>query len=222
MARSIAARRHGDDFQARLFWLRAALLLDPHSNVIKVAYETGPKSFDDILVEYDPKAAPQDHEGRPILRRHSQCKWHTTAGVFGHADLIDPAFINAERYSLLQRAHLAQAHHAPDGTGCRFELVTNWRIKVDDPLLELVRKESDALDLARLFEGKTERGRMGQVRKLWCEHLGLDHAGLALVARTLAVAEAPGITCQPAGAPGRQILRRRHEARSGRRSRLFL
>ena len=191
MARSIAARRHGDDFQARLFWLRAALLLDPHSNVIKVAYETGPKSFDDILVEYDPKAAPQDHEGRPILRRHSQCKWHTTAGVFGHADLIDPAFINAERYSLLQRAHLAQAQHAPDGTGCRFELVTNWRIKADDPLLELVRKESDALDLDRLFEGKTERGRMGQVRKLWCDHLGLDHAGLALVARTLAVAEAP-------------------------------
>ena len=191
MARSIAARRHGDDFQARLFWLRAALLLDPHSNVIKVAYETGPKSFDDILVEYDPKAAPQDHEGRPILRRHSQCKWHTKAGVFGHADLIDPAFINAERYSLLQRARLAQAQHAPDGTGCRFELVTNWRIKAGDPLLELVRKESDALDLDRLFEGKTERGRMGQVRKLWCDHLGLDHAGLALVARTLAVAEAP-------------------------------
>ena len=191
MARSIAARRQGDDFQARLFWLRAALLLDPHSNVIKVAYETGPKSFDDILVEYDPKAAPQDHEGKPILRRHIQCKWHTTAGVFGHADLIEPAFINAERYSLLQRAHLAQADHAPDGTGCRFELVTNWRIKAGDPLLELVRKESDALDLARLFEGKTERGRMGKVRKLWCEHLGVDHAGLALVARTLAVAEAP-------------------------------
>lgn len=191
MARSIAARRHGDDFQARLFWLRAALLLDPHSNVTKVAYETGPKSFDDILVEYDLKTAPQDHEGRPILRRHIQSKWHTTAGVFGHADLIDPAFINAERYSLLQRAHLAQADHAPDGTGCRFELVTNWRIKADDPLLELVRKESDALDLARLFEGKTDRGRMGKVRKLWCEHLRVDHSGLALVARTLAVAEAP-------------------------------
>ena len=191
MARSIAARRHGDDFQARLFWLRAALLLDPHSNVTKVAYETGPKSFDDILIEYDPKAAPQDHEGRPILRRYIQSKWHTRAGVFGHADLIDPAFINAERYSLLQRAHLAQADHAPDGTGCRFELVTNWRIKADDPLLELVRKESDALDLARLFEGKTERGRMGKVRKLWCEHLGVNRAELALVARTLAVAEAP-------------------------------
>ncbi|MEQ9152777.1 MAG: SAVED domain-containing protein [Bauldia litoralis] len=191
MARSIAARRHGDDFQARLFWLRAVSLLDPHSNVTKVAYETGPKSFDDIMVEYDPKAAPQDHEGRPILRRHSQCKWHTTAGVFGHADLIDPAFINAERYSLLQRAHLAQAQHAPDGTGCRFELVTNWRIRADDPLLELVRKESDALDLARLFEGKTDGSRMGRVRKLWCDHLGVDHAGLALVARTLAVGEFP-------------------------------
>ena len=41
MARSIVARRHGDDFQARLFWLHAASLLDPHSPVIKVAYETG-------------------------------------------------------------------------------------------------------------------------------------------------------------------------------------
>lgn len=191
MTRSIAARRHGDDFQARLFWLRAASLLDPRSNVIKVAYETGPKSFDDITVEYDPKAAPQDHEGRPIFRRHSQCKWHTTAGVFGYEDFIDPAFINAERYSLLQKAHLAQLQHAPDGAGCRFELVTNWRIRADDPLLELVRKESDALDLTRLFEGTTDRGRVGQVRKLWCEHLGVDHAGLALVACTLAVAEAP-------------------------------
>ena len=57
MARANVARRHGDDFQARHFWLNAASLLDPHSPVIKVAYETGPKAFDDILIEYDPKAA---------------------------------------------------------------------------------------------------------------------------------------------------------------------
>ena len=82
MARANVARRHGDDFQARLFWLKAASLLDPNSPVVKVAYETGPKSFDDIMVEYDPNAAPPDHEGKPIYRRYIQCKWHTTAGTF--------------------------------------------------------------------------------------------------------------------------------------------
>ncbi len=191
MTRANVARRQGDDFQARLFWLKAVELLKPKSPVIRVAYDAGPKSFDDIMVEYDPNAAPPDHEGSPIYLRHIQCKWHTTAGTLGYKDLTDPDFINAQRFSLLQKAHQAQARHAPDGLGCRFELLTNWRIKADDPLLELVRKESDALDLSRLFDGTTDRSRMGQVRKLWCQHLGLDYAGLNLVARTLAVAEAP-------------------------------
>lgn len=189
MARAIAARRQGDDFQARVFWLHAASLLDAHNPILKVAFETGPKGFDDIRIDYDPKRAPPDHEGRPILRRHIQCKWHTTAGVFGYEDLVDPSFINAERYSFLQKAHVAQTHYAPDGTGCRFELLTNWRIKADDPLLRLIRKSHNALDLDRLFEGKTDRGSMGQLRKLWCDHLGIDHAGLKLIARVLGVAE---------------------------------
>ncbi len=190
MARSNVARRHGDDFQARLFWLKAAALLDPNSPVIRVAYETGPKAFDDITVEYDPKAAPQDHEGRSIYLRHFQCKWHTTAGVFGYEDLIDPAFIGAQRISLLERAYQAQLQRAPDGYGCRFELVTNWRLKPDDPLIDLVRKESDALDLDRLFDDTTDRSRMGKVRMLWCRHLGLDYTGLRLVAQVLAISEA--------------------------------
>lgn len=189
MARANVARRHGDDFQARQFWLSAASLLDPNSPVTSVAYETGPKSFDDITVEYDPDVAPRDHEGKPIYRRHIQCKWHTKAGTFGYADLIDPVFINAQRYSLLQKAQQAQEIYAPNGVGCQFKLVTNWRIKADDPLLELVRKESDALDLVRLFDSTTDASRMGRVRTLWREHLKIDHTKLELVARTLAVAE---------------------------------
>ena len=189
MAKANVARRQGDDFQARLFWLKAASLLDPNSPVIRVAYETGPKSFDDILVEYDPNSAAKDHEGKPIVREYIQCKWHTTAGTFGYQDLIDPSFINAQRYSLLQKAYQAQTQHAPDGTGCRFKLVTNWRINADDSLLRLVRKQTGALNLDRLFDDTTDQSRMGKVRKLWCEHLGLDHAGLRLVSRTLAIAE---------------------------------
>lgn len=191
MARANVARQQGDAFQARLFWLYAACLLDPHSNITKVAYETGPKAFDDILVEYDPKTAPRDHEGQPFYRRHIQCKGHANAGTFGYADLIDPAFVNASRFSLLQRLREAQKAHAPDGLGCRFELKTNWRIRADDPLIDLIGKNSDAINLDRLFEGKTDNSRMGKVRKLWREHLAVDDATLRLVARVLAVAESP-------------------------------
>ena len=76
MAEAVLARRQGDDFQARLFWLYAASLLDPTGNVAHVGYETGPKAFDDVLIGYEPARAPQDHAGRLILRDHLQCKWH--------------------------------------------------------------------------------------------------------------------------------------------------
>lgn len=191
MTRANVARRHGDDFQARWFWLKAAPLLDPKSPVIRVGYEMGPKSFDDISVEYDPQHAPHDQRGKPILRKHWQCKWHTTAGTFGYADLANPSFINARLHSFLQRAHAAQQVHAPNGAGCRFELLTNWRLKADDPLIDLIRKEHNALDIERLFDGTTNNSRMGKVRKFWCDHLGLDHAGLELAARTLAISETP-------------------------------
>lgn len=189
MAKSNVARRQGDDFQARLFWLKAASLLDPHSPIISVSYETGPKGFDDIRIEFDPRKAPCDHEGRPISREHIQCKWHTTAGSFGYADLIDPSFINADRFSLLQRAHHAQTQYAADGTGCQFKFLTNWRIADGDPLQGMVRKNSDAIDLTRFFDDTTDSSRMGKVRKLWRDHLGIDHARLKLVARVLAIAE---------------------------------
>ena len=191
MARANVARRHGDDFQARLFWLYAASLLDPHSPIIRVAYETGPKSFDDILIEYDPKKAHLDHAGCPIYRSHIQSKWHATAGTFGYADLIDPDFTNAKRFSLLERVRDAQAAFAPEGTGCRFELKTNWRISPGDPLLALIGKNTDAFDLDRLFDGTTDRSRMGRVRKLWREHLGIDDDALRRVVRVFAVAETP-------------------------------
>lgn len=191
MATANVARRDGDDFQARLFWLKASSLLDPKSPIIKVVYENGPKGFDDICVEYDPASAPLDHHGVPVFRRHTQCKWHTTAGVFGHDDLPLPAFINASSHSLLQRSYDAQLKYAPQGTGSQFELVTNWRLRADDPLIELIRKQADAIDLARLFDRTTDASRMGKVRKLWRDHLGIDEEALRLVTRTMMIVERP-------------------------------
>lgn len=189
MAQANVARRQGDDFQARIFWLKAASLLDPDSPIVRVAYECGPKAFDDILIEYDPAQAPCDHEGVPISIDHIQCKWHTTAGTFGYKDLIDPAFINASSHSLLQRAYKAQLEHAPTGNGLRFELKTNWRIQAEDPLLKLIGKNSDAINVERLFAGKTDRSQTGKVRKLWREHLCIDDCELRKLIRVFAIAE---------------------------------
>ncbi|QYU65988.1 SAVED domain-containing protein [Leptolyngbya sp. 15MV] len=69
--------------------------------------------------------------------------------------------------------------------------MTNWRLQHGDPLGDLVSKNSDAIDLARLYEGTTHRSRMGAVRKKWREHLGIDDDALARLVRTLVIAETP-------------------------------
>src|SRR6516225_7978024 len=68
MTQAVTVRRDGDTFQARLFWWHAARLLDPVSPIIRVGFETGPKSFDDIWVEYDPMRSATDQYGDPLLR----------------------------------------------------------------------------------------------------------------------------------------------------------
>jgi hypothetical protein len=108
--------------------------------------------------------------------------------VYGHDDFIDPKFINAETFSLLQKVHRVQKLHAADGFGAQFQFHSNWRLKPDDPLLPLIRKDDGALDVARLSVGG-DRSALGKVRKLWREHLGIDDAALGLAARTFAIIE---------------------------------
>jgi hypothetical protein len=164
-------------------------MLVPDSAIIRVGFETGPKGYDDIWVEYDPRRSPNDQEGHPLLREHVQAKWHVSPNSYGHAELIDPEFINANARSLLQRALMAQRSHAPEGAGSRFQLVSNWIIDRQDPLRGLVHQRSHTLRLDRLFVPGTERSAMGRVRKLWCDHLGLTEAELRTLARTLALSE---------------------------------
>ena len=146
MSQAVTVRRDGDTFQARLFWYHAARLLDPESPVVRVGFETGPKSFDDIWVEYDPARSAVDQYGDPLRREHMQCKWHVTPDSYGYSHLVDPEFINANARSLLERARDAQLAHAPQGSGVRFKLVTNWRLDRNDPPREQAQPERiDAL-----------------------------------------------------------------------------
>jgi len=187
MTQAVAVRRDGDAFQARIFWRKAACLLDPKSPVTMVGFESGPKGFDDVWVAYAADRAPGDHEGKPILREHIQCKWHVSINDFGYTDLVDPEWINANKFSLLQRARAAQVAHARDGTGARFKLLTNWRIGQTDPLRGYINQKSKTLRLKDLFDGTTDRSMAGKVRKLWREHLGIDDQELMLLARTLSL-----------------------------------
>lgn len=186
MTKAVAVRREGDAFQARLFWRRAACLLDPASPVAKVGFESGPKGFDDLWVEYASGRGPGDQEGKLLQREHLQCKWHVTIGDYGYADLVNPEFINASSHSFLRRARDAQVEHAADGTGARFKLLTNWRIAQTDPLRPLISQRSKTLRLDDLFGTKTDASAAGKIRKLWREHLGIDNEQLRMLARTLA------------------------------------
>ncbi|MET3649836.1 SAVED domain-containing protein [Phyllobacterium ifriqiyense] len=184
MADAIVARQQGDDFQARYFWLQASLLLDETSPVRRVLFETGPKAFDDVVVEYDANGAPQDHTGKPVLRDHMQLKWHVRPGDFGYEDFANPDFTNSTSVSILKRAREAQLAHAPLGEGARFQFITNWN--ATDPLRKLIQNQHNTLDIDRLFQGGPASA-TGRFRGHWADHLGIDEDELKLLVRTLGI-----------------------------------
>lgn len=170
MADAVMARWHGDNYQARVFWENAFNLLLPNSSVVEVTFEAnGPKAFDDVVVKYDPAVARGGPER--VTAEYHQVKWHVALdGRFGYADLIDPEFIGAKSVSLLER--LKQARETAPASA-RFAFMTTYRVKDGDPLGTLMSGTDRSLLIERLFDGTTDRSRMGKVRKLWREHLKL-------------------------------------------------
>ncbi|MFS2318915.1 SAVED domain-containing protein [Maricaulis sp. D1M11] len=170
MADAVTARWNGDKYQARVFWQSALEMLSPDSVVVEVSFEAdAPKSFDDVVVRYDPPIAGGGPERVTVA--YQQIKWHVaTAGRFGFEDLVNPDFIGATSVSLLQR--LREAKKAAP-SGARFDFVTTYRIRDGDPLASVQSGTDKSILLERLFDGTTDRSRMGKVRKLWREHLGL-------------------------------------------------
>lgn len=185
MTQAVAVVRDGHAYQARQFWIKALRLLDPYSGIAKVGFEKGPKGFDDIWIEYEDGRGRHDHRADSLKREHYQCKWHVGPGDFTFEDLTKPDFINANSHSLLERALNAQRAHAPAGSGASFRLVTNWQIRKDDPLRNMVSARHGFVRVERLFDGTTDASIAGKVRKAWREHLGVDDSGLRLMVQTL-------------------------------------
>lgn len=174
MADAVTARWHGDNYQARVFWENALNLLDDQSCVVEVTFEAnGPKSFDDVVVHYEPPVARSGPDR--VSAEYHQIKWHVeTGGRFGYEDLVRPDFIGAKSVSLLQR--LKDAHgKVPARESANFTFLTTYRVKDGDPLASLISGNDRTLLLEKLFDGTGDRSRMGKVRRLWRDHLGLEN-----------------------------------------------
>ena len=164
----------GHAFQARIFWLKAASLLKPDSHVARVGFESGPRGFDDVWVEYDPNSSVLDQFGCQIDIERFQCKWHVNQGSLTYAQLTDPRYIGAQSYSLLQRARDALEVDRRARRHSLLYLTTNHCIDSSDPLFKLIRTFRNTLNLDRLFDGTSDRSATGKVRKCWRDHLGMN------------------------------------------------
>ena len=172
MAQSVVASLQGHDYQARFFWIKAtALRDDQRTDVVEVSYEAdGPKAFDDVIVRYDPpRASTGPHR---VSVDYHQVKFHVTyGGSFGYDALVDPAFVGAKTFSVLQRLQQAKETAPADAA---FTLVTVDTFKDGDQIGEIFSANDNSLRLDKLFVDGGDRSRMGLVRKLWRDHLGLS------------------------------------------------
>jgi hypothetical protein len=192
MAKAIAARHQGDDYQARFFWLHACRLFQERTKVSRVIYEAeNVKSLDDVVVEYEDNSF-LDEQGDCIRADYFQVKFHVTAaGAFTGAGMTDPAFINAKSVSILERLYAAQQAHAPNGKGCRFNLYSPWSVDLNDPLAEILRQKDGSLDLEKLFAARP-LSRLGRMRAAWAAKLGgNEEAELKTALRPLRIVAGP-------------------------------
>lgn len=185
MTQAVAVLRDGFAFQARMFWIKAAKLLNPNGAIVRVGFESGLRGFDDVWVEYDPAKARPGPYGNPLLIERIQCKWHARNGSFTHVDLIKPEYVGATEVSLLQRARDAHRADRAAGRHSLVKLMTNHRIDVADALYKLVRSSDHTLRIDELFAGKTTRSATGALRKLWQDHLGIDDEELRSLCSSL-------------------------------------
>jgi hypothetical protein len=189
MTQAVVAIQNGFKFQARHFWLTAAALLDPGQAAVKVGFECGPKSFDDVWIEYAPGRGPRGPDRIEVRKMHYQCKWHESPGLFGHADFANPEFIGASARSFLGRAHDALRNFDDPAYGVGFSLVTNWRPNPSDKLSGLICNRTAAFRIEKMFEGGGI-SKTGQLRLSWQEHLGIDEQELRRLVGSLRIEQA--------------------------------
>ena len=187
MAKAIAARRNGDEYQARVFWLK--LLELRTSNYVKsVTLESDRVSFvDDVVVSYSEPIIDRVTGKREVIYEFFQCKYHVTQhGAFTHENLIDPKFINNQN-SMLKRLYDAYVELSKElhPNSYRLYIFSNWHWANQDVLSKHLYEET----IRSTFYEDGPRSAAGQVRSKLAAHLSISeeelHAFLNTVRFTL-------------------------------------
>jgi hypothetical protein len=184
MSSSSSARQLGDEAQQYLFWLWAARML-ANNEITAVGYETGYfKAFDDVGVRY--KRQRTDGLGGFIDEDHFSAKFSVAGGkVLTGESLADPAMINADTISLLERLKDAVDKADAEKRKCRFILWSPWPIEQNSLFSKLIESGQGALKLKLLFEGKTERSESWRLRDFWAKRLGVESDNVTELERIL-------------------------------------
>ena len=176
MAKAIAARRKGDAYQARVFWLKL-LELRTSDYVKSVTLESDRVSFvDDVVVSYSEPIKDQTTGKREIVCDLIQCKYHVTQNnAFTHENLIDPRFVNNQN-SMLKRlydAYVKLSTQLPPGA-FRLYIFSNWHWAHQDALAKHLHEET----IRSTFYENGSRSAVGQVRSKLAVHLAISEEEL--------------------------------------------
>lgn len=107
--------------------------------------------------------------------------------LFSLDNLLDPSFINATKYSLLDNVVLAFRSLGDEFRNCKFVIYSMWDIAQDDVLNELISNADRTVILNKLFDGTTDASKMGKIRKKLCETLKLTTEELKCVLHQLCI-----------------------------------
>ena len=182
MAKAIIARRKGDEYQARFFWLKL-LELRTNDYVESVTLESDQVSFvDDVVVSYC-EPIKDWLTGERVIRDLFQCKYHMTQrDAFTHENLIDPRFINCKT-SMLKRlydAYLKLSEElGPDAF--RLHIVSNWHWDHRDALAGHLHEKM----LRLTFYEKGLKSAEGQARSKLANHLLISEDDLRVFLNTV-------------------------------------
>jgi hypothetical protein len=184
MAKAIKARRAGDTYQARVFWVHALeMATGANGAIATVTFESDAVSFiDDVIVSY---AVPVRDllTATDVMIDAYQCKYHmTVGGAFNGANLCDPEFIGSDAgrtmLGRMYEGYLAlRARHTP----FRMTVVSNYHWDHGDPLAEHLH---EGMLRASFFAGGPN-SKLGQIRAKFESHLKIDAQELEAFLKTV-------------------------------------